>query len=244
VIHDSYPIAEPLGFVHVVSRQNDGSPALFQPVYEIPQIPSRLRVKSRGGLVKEQQFRIPNQSASHRKSLLLTAGETADARLPFLIELDHRNRLLYREILVKETAKEAYRFFDCEFFRELRLLELNANALAEFVRMFSPVSPEHLDCTGIRRCQPFAYFNRGGLAGAIGAKQAEAFSAPDFKIKAIHRDNIVKRFAQAMDDECEIIQVLSGSGHSSTVVRNGVEEKSEKAHRQGKGSHIASPDFQ
>ena len=44
--------------------------------------------------------------------------------------------------------------------------------------------------------QPFADFDGGGLAGAVGAQQAEALAAAHFEVEAVHGDHVFVRLAQ------------------------------------------------
>src|SRR5271156_1850327 len=48
VIHNRYPITEPLCFIHVVRGQDDGAAGLLEAVDQVPQVATRLRVQTGG----------------------------------------------------------------------------------------------------------------------------------------------------------------------------------------------------
>ncbi len=73
VIHDRDAVAEPLCFIHVMRRQDDGAPRLLELVHQVPQVAARLRIEPRRRLVEKQQLGIADQRAGHGKPLLLSA---------------------------------------------------------------------------------------------------------------------------------------------------------------------------
>ena len=80
VIDDRHPVAQPLGLVHVVRRQQDGPALGAEAADDVPELPARLRVEAGRRLVEEQQLRVADQGAGHRQPLLLAAGELARRR--------------------------------------------------------------------------------------------------------------------------------------------------------------------
>src|SRR2546422_11364871 len=76
-----------------------------------------------------------------------------------------------------ETANQPHRLLDGQLVGELRLLELDAEPLAQRpVRSAAPAPPhpEHGDVPGIGGCESFEDLDRRRLAGAVGPQQAEA----------------------------------------------------------------------
>ena len=88
--------------------------------------------------------------------------------------------------LAVEAAEERERFADGELFGEPRLLQRDADALADFVVLLAPAAAEHFDFAGGGVEQAFEDFDRGGLAGAVGPEQAEAFALLDGQIEPAH----------------------------------------------------------
>ena len=84
VVYDRQPIAQTLGFVHVVSSEQDRPPVALERANDIPQLAAALRIKSRRGLVQKQNLWIAHQRRRYRQTLALPAGEFADPGIGFL----------------------------------------------------------------------------------------------------------------------------------------------------------------
>ncbi len=109
-----------------------------------------LGVEAGGGLVEEEQLGIAHQGAGHGEALLLAAGESADAGVALFFELRGADGFVDGDAAVEEAAEEAQGLFDGQLFGELRLLKLDADALAELVCVGAPVEAEEFDR---RRCR-------------------------------------------------------------------------------------------
>ena len=86
VVHDRDAVAETLGLLHVVRRQQDGAPGGLEARDVLPELQAALRVEARRRLVEEEHLRIARQRAGDREPLALAAGELADARVALLLE--------------------------------------------------------------------------------------------------------------------------------------------------------------
>ena len=93
VVHDRHAIAELLGFVHVVCRQEDRAPGPLELVDEVPELPAGLRIESGRRFVEEQEVRIADQRARQREPLLLAPGEHADARVALFLQLNQPDQV-------------------------------------------------------------------------------------------------------------------------------------------------------
>ena len=60
-VHDDEPVAQLLGFVHVVGRQHQGHALLLQAVQAIPQHVARLRIEAGRRLVEQQQLGLVDE---------------------------------------------------------------------------------------------------------------------------------------------------------------------------------------
>ena len=60
---------------------------------------------------------------------------------------------------------------------------------AQRARVAVPALAEHLDLAGIGGEQPFEDLDRGGLAGAVRAEQAEALAAKHLQVEAVDGDH-------------------------------------------------------
>jgi hypothetical protein len=86
-----------------------------------------------------------------------------------------------------EAAEQPQGLGHGELVGELRVLQLNAEPLAQRAGVGRPREPEDLDLPFIRGGQPLADFNGGRLAGAVGSQQAETDAARHIQIDARRR---------------------------------------------------------
>jgi len=49
---------------------------------------------------------------------------------------------------------------------------------------------ENFDLAGIRGSKPFADFDRGRLAGAVGAEETEALASANLEVERVDRDDV------------------------------------------------------
>ena len=90
---DRDPVAELLGFVHPVRREQDRRAPLPQIAHELPRGRAGVRVHARGRLVEEQHLRATDERAREREPLRLASREPADVgahRIAQADEIDER----------------------------------------------------------------------------------------------------------------------------------------------------------
>ena len=79
VVHDRDPVAEPVGFVHVMRRQQDGQAGrFFQLVDHFPDGAARDRIEARRRLVEEEDLRRMYQAARNFQAPSHPAGKASD----------------------------------------------------------------------------------------------------------------------------------------------------------------------
>src|SRR5262245_34790483 len=71
-------VAESLGLVHVMRRQENRPAAGAESVDQVPQLPARLRIEPGGRLVEHQQVGSADERAGYGETLALAAGELAN----------------------------------------------------------------------------------------------------------------------------------------------------------------------
>src|SRR5262249_50843234 len=79
------------------------------------------------------------------------------------------------------------RFLHLDALLQLRFLQLHANALLETTHVAERIEAEHGNLARVGRAQPFSAFQRGGLAGAVGADQAEDLAGLDVEGHVVDR---------------------------------------------------------
>src|SRR5688500_9075749 len=145
MVDDRDPIAQTLGFFHVMRRQHDGAAAGAKHANELPELPARLRDEARRRLIEEEELRITYECARERETLLLSSGQRADARARLLFELDDRIKLLGLAVLIVYAAKESHCLSHGERLRVLRLLKLIAKQLLKLTLIGGTALSEHID---------------------------------------------------------------------------------------------------
>ena len=91
-----------------------------------------------------------------------------------------------------EAAEQRDRLGDGELIAQLRVLELDAEALAQRASPGAvvPVHPQDFDRSGVGDREPFEDLDGGGLAGAVGAEQPEALAGFDGEIEPRDRYDV------------------------------------------------------
>ena len=200
MVDDGDAVAEDLRFVHVVGRENDRSAERFEFGDQIPELPSRLWVEAGRRLVEKDQIGIADDRAGERESLLLSAGQFADAPCALLIELDEGNDVVDGATAIVEAAKQTDRFFHRELVGELCFLKLNAESFAELVLVAIPAQSQQLDVAGVGVGEAFADLDRRRLSGAVWAEQAETLAWRHIEIESVDSAHVAKVFAQIANE--------------------------------------------
>ncbi len=88
LVHDNEPIAELLGFVHVVGRQDEGHPLLLEPIELVPEEVAGLRVEAGRRLVEEEEIGLVHEGSGDRQASLHPARERLHLGVGPIEELD------------------------------------------------------------------------------------------------------------------------------------------------------------
>ena len=179
VVHDRHAVAEPLGLVHVVRRQQDRPAGALELVDEIPELPARLRIEAGRRLVEKQQVRIADERAREREPLLLSARERADARVALLLELHQRDHLVRRRAALDRSCGTGAASRARSACRRAASPAAGCRAAGAAPARPAPSAgraPRRRPTSGCR--QALADLDRRRLAGAVRAEQAEALARP------------------------------------------------------------------
>ena len=88
LVHDDEAIAELLGLVHVVGRQDERRASLLEPVEAVPDEVACLWVEASRRLVEEHEARLIDQRAGDRQAPLHAAGQRLDLGIGAIGQLD------------------------------------------------------------------------------------------------------------------------------------------------------------
>ncbi len=181
VIDDGDAVAEALRLLHQVRREQHGLAAIADAPHEIPDCAARLRIQTGRELVEEHELGIVDEGERDEQPLLLPARERHEPGLPLVAEAE----LLEQPPAVDgsgiERRPESDRLLYFDPLLQLRFLQLHADSLLQAAHVTKRIEPEHRNLSGIRRPQPFDALQRGGLAGAVWANQAEDFPRLDLE---------------------------------------------------------------
>ena len=103
--------------------------------------------------------------------------------------------------MAKKAAKQAQCLVDRQLVGKLRLLQLDADPLAQLVCAGGPVQPQQLHCPCIGSGQPLANFDGGCLARAVRSQQPETLATGDLEVETIDCHYIGKGLAQAAQEK-------------------------------------------
>lgn len=201
VIHDRDAVAEAFGLIHIVGGEDDRASGGAELLDEIPELAARLRVETGRRLIEEEKLGVADEGARERETLLLSARESADAGVLLFLELHEGNHVAHFTAFVEERAEQPNGFFDGELLRELRFLELNAEAFAEVAGVLGPAATEDGDVTAVGGGESLADLDGGGFAGAVGSQEAEALAGAHVEVEAIDGDDIGVRLTECAERE-------------------------------------------
>src|SRR5262249_19179987 len=120
-----------------------------------------------------------------------------------------------------EAAEQLEGLEDRHLLLELRFLKLDAQALAQRpIGAPGPALAEDPHLAGVRAVQALEDLDRGGLARTIRAQQAEALTAPDLEIDAVHGDDVGVALDQPahLDGEIDAGRGSRDGGHGAVTI--------------------------
>ena len=96
VVHDRQAVAQDLGFLHVVRRQEDRPALRSEPPDDVPQRAPGGRVHAGRRLVEEHELGVADERQGDRESLALAARQVLRPRAPLLAEVHQPDQLAGR----------------------------------------------------------------------------------------------------------------------------------------------------
>jgi hypothetical protein len=189
VVDDRDPVAEPVGFLHVVRDQQDRLPGLVQLAHDLVQSDPALRVEPGRRLVEEQHGRAVHDRARDHQPLRHPAGECIDRLARDVREREPLEQRLglhggiggaHPEVAAVEEKVLA----DAEAAVEGVVLGDDADELACERGPRDDVGARHPRTPLAGEHPGRQHSCRRGLAGPVGPEQAEDLAAPDGEIEA------------------------------------------------------------
>ena len=197
MVHDRESIAQDLGLLHVVGREQDRPAARLHAEDEVPQRAPSRRIEAGGGLVEEHELGIVDEREGHAQALALAAGQDPGLGVAPLAQVERLDQLGGRAGVAVEAAEQVEDLGD----RELRIegsgLEAHPDPWLELVRAAGDIDPEHGDLAAVGRPKALEDLDRRGLAGAVGSEETEDLAGGDVEVDAGDRLDLVIALGQA-----------------------------------------------
>ena len=149
--------------------------------------------KTRSGIADERDAEV--------EPALLPARERLDARIALVDETDELDHLVDVARMLVVAGEHRVRLRDRERWAELRLLQHDADALAERGDGTRRVEAEDVHLAAVARAVALEDLDRRRLAGAVRAEQAEDLALPDLEADAAQGLLLAVRLAQVADGD-------------------------------------------
>ena len=183
-VDDREPVAEAVGLLEVVRRQEQRHALGLQPPQLVPERRARGRIDAGRGLVEEQQPRPVHEPAGQVDAPAHAARVGPHLPVGGLLEAEQheqlvgaRARLRAREAI--QAAHHVQVLAAGGVARESRLLHREADRAAHCAGLAYDVVARDRRAARGRRQERAEHAHRGGLAGAVGPEQAERLTLLD-----------------------------------------------------------------
>jgi hypothetical protein len=202
LVHDHEPVAELLGLVHVMGRQDERDTSLLEPVEAIPQQVPRLRIQPGRRLVEEEHRRFVDQRPGNRQAPLHPARQRLDLVVGAFGQLRELEQLVGPAVDLRPLEPEVATV-DHEVLADGQLgvkgvlLRHDAEAGADVGPVGRGVHPHHPEVTRADRRDTADHPHRRGLAGPVRAEEAERFARGDVEVDVVDGDELAEALRQA-----------------------------------------------
>ena len=203
-IGDIGDLVAAFGLVHIMRRYQHGHAFAGELVNLVPELAPGLRIDPGGRLIEQQDLGVVQHSSRQREALFPAARKlarelTGAARQPQPLErgIDPRVALI-QPIDPRDELKV---FADCQIAEQPELLCHIADLALDPAALGSQIKPQHFALTRIGNDQPADHPERGGLARAIGTKEAAYPALVHRQVEFIDHGAAGKALGQALDSD-------------------------------------------
>ncbi len=182
MVDDRDAVAELLGLLQVVGGEDHGRALPVQSPGEPPQAPAQVHVHPGGGLVEDGDGGPVGQGLGDQHPPLHPPGELAHVGIALVLELQRPQQLVQPGAGIghPEIARlNADHLLHRKEGVVDQLLGHHPDAAAGLAVIGDGVMAEHRHPPGVGTHQPGDGVNQGGLAGPVGAEQAEELALAD-----------------------------------------------------------------
>ena len=188
--HHHHAFGERLDLLEVVAGHHHGGAGLVLPPHGIPEGAAGIHVQAGGRFVQEHQPRLAHERERHAEPALLTAGEGAGLPFQQLRQAEFLGNGRRAERVLEVPADEVDDLPHPQGRRQRGLLRGAAESLPGAV--VAGRAAEQGDGAGTRPAQPLQHGENGGLAGAVGAEQAEDAAGVDVEGDVVDGEHLTE----------------------------------------------------
>ena len=194
-------LAQLLGLVHVVRRDDQGDALALEPEEPVPQDVPGLGVEARRRLVEEQDLRVVDEGPGDRQAALHAAGERLDRVRAALGELGEVEELVgaltdHRPRQPEVAPVDVEVLLHGDLHVEVVLLRAVAEAGPHRCAVGDRVEAEDPQLAAARGRGRGDHLHRRGLAGAVGPEEAEGLSLRHLDVDGVDRGEVPEGLGQ------------------------------------------------
>src|SRR6267143_5378005 len=218
-------MAAALGFVHVVSGDEEGDAMTGKLEEEIPELAARDRIDARGGLVEKEERRLVQHGAAESEALFPATGKLGGQAILIgcgAVELDNfvDAALQARGLEAVDAAVELQVFRDGQIVIEAEVLRHVADVLANGFRFGAHVEAFDEGRAAAERQKSGEHFDDGGFSAAIGAEETEDFAFSDAEADVVHGGEVAEAAHEKFGGDCGGRGSLRDHGHGFNSPRS------------------------
>src|SRR4051812_32131596 len=201
LLDDRHAVAQRLRLVEVVRGEQDRLAQVLQRADDLPRVAPRRGIEARRRLVEEDQLRVADEGQGEVEPAPLAAGEGAHVGVRLLLQAGDRDDLLDVARVRVEVGEVLQRLARRDVAVHAGRLQDDADPLAQLPRVLLWIVAEHGDDPGRAGAVALEDLDRGRLAGAVGAEQAEDLADGDLEVEAPHGLVLAVGLAQVADED-------------------------------------------
>src|SRR5919107_5376157 len=195
-VDERYILAERLGLLQVMRRQENGHPTTVEFLDVAPQLVAQLHVHTRRRLVQKEDFGVVNEGPREEHPPLHAARERVGALIALVREPETLQELLrpLAGLLLRHpvvAGVEDKGLLHGQEPVQVDLLGGDPDDPPRLPELAVGVPAEDLNRAGVGPDEADHAVDKGGLAGAVGPEQAEELAGPHLQRDAIERQKPV-----------------------------------------------------
>src|SRR4051794_11386337 len=201
LLDDRHAIAQGLGLVEVVRRQEHRLAELLERAHDVPRRTARCRVEAGRRLVEEDQLRVAHERQGEVEAAQLPAAERPRVRIRLLGEAGELEDLVHVARGGVEAGPMRDRLADGDVAVHAGALEHDPHPHAELVRALLRVAAEDRHDPARPRAVALEDLDRRRLARTVGAEQPEDLARSDVEVDPANGVMVAVALVEVADED-------------------------------------------